>query len=186
MKTQQITKAQRATAYHEAGHTVMAYIVRRAFRRVSIVEEEDRLGHVLYAKWRADFDPDAVDEDRARRGLEKAIMTAQAGEVAEHIFTKRHNWQGARGDLQLETDLASYLISDMEDELPASLKWLRIRTRNQLLVPFYWRAVEDLAAALLEKKEMSSREARLIIQNSIRSHTKRQLATYLDLRKGQA
>lgn len=161
-------KQRRATAYHEAGHAVMAYVLGRPFRRVSITTDEDSLGHVLYRKWDKRFDPNTTDPERARLKIERAIMTAFAGHEAEFLFTGRRNHVGSRTDTEAGGRLATYIIDDWEIELPAFLKWLRIRTRNILNSPQHWRAVEDLAVALLEKEEMSVSEAQSVISQSFR------------------
>lgn len=156
-------KQRRATAYHEAGHAVAAYELRRGFRRISIVEDEDSLGSVLYRKWGEKFDPNVTEPGRARKLIEKAIMTALAGAEAEHVHTKRRNNAGGSSDSHSAVTLASYIIDDFEEELPAYIEWLRIRTRNILTTPANWRAVEFLAEALLEKEEMSAAAARKVI-----------------------
>jgi ATP-dependent Zn protease len=156
-------KERRATAYHEAGHAVVAFTLNRAFRRISIIQDEETLGHVLYRKWHKKFDPNGMEPDRARLPIEKAIMTAYAGHEAEYNFTGRHNHIGSDFDSRQAADFATYIIDDWEKELPAFLTWLRIRTRNILQAPAHWRAVEVLAEALLEKEEIGATEAKQII-----------------------
>lgn len=159
----------RATAYHEAGHAVAAFIVQRGFRKISILEDEETLGRVLYQKWRKDFDPSVIDPERARRQIEKAIVTAYAGGEAERRHTGRRNARGSRSDDETAVDLACYVIADWEEELTAFLRWLRIRSRNIVTVAQNWRAVEALAAALLDKGEVNVSEARDIIIRAMRA-----------------
>jgi hypothetical protein len=45
------------TAYHEAGHAVIAHLHKRPFGRVSIVEDEQSLGRIEGGKWRGIFTP---------------------------------------------------------------------------------------------------------------------------------
>jgi ATP-dependent Zn protease len=51
VKARKATKREEATAYHEAGHAVIAVAVRRPFRYVTISPSEDALGHVLHPPW---------------------------------------------------------------------------------------------------------------------------------------
>jgi hypothetical protein len=45
------------------------------------------------------------------------------------------------------------------------LEWLRIRAAQ--LIDRYWRQVEDVAAALLERQTLSGKELRQVIQQSL-------------------
>jgi hypothetical protein len=49
------------------------------------------------------------------------------------------------------------------------VSWLTIRTRNLLKLPQNWRAVEELAAALVEREEIGAAEAKGIIRRGARA-----------------
>lgn len=165
-----------ATAYHEAGHAIMAWYLNRKIKSVSILKNEDSLGRTNYKGWKAKIDTNEVSEERARPYIEKAILVGLAGEVAEHIYTGRHNWRGSSGDYDAALRLAMLLIHDLEDELPAYIKWLRLRARNILQVASHWHALKTLAEALLERKEMSGAEARETIFKSFEAAHQREAA----------
>ena len=163
-------KEHRATAYHEAGHAVAAFLLDRPFRRVSIIQDEEGHGHVLYRKFHKRFDPEyGSNPQKARFQIERAIITLMAGGEAERVHTGRRNNLGSSSDDETARDLATYIVPDWGDELVAYLKWLRIRTRNLLKSPRNWRAVEELAEALMEKGEMSAAEAKDTIIRGLRA-----------------
>ena len=43
------------TAYHEAGHVLLAYLLRKAFKYVTIEPDGDSLGYVLYYEFSESF-----------------------------------------------------------------------------------------------------------------------------------
>jgi hypothetical protein len=161
--------AGRAAAYHEAGHAVVAWLLDRSFRRVSIEEAEGEVGGALYRKWHNKFDPNHGDPKRARLQLEGAMMIALAGAEAERIHAGGRNNKGTGFDDELVTTLATFVIDERGEELPAFVNWLTIRTRNLLKLPQNWRAVEELAAALLERGEIGAAEAKGIIRRGARA-----------------
>ncbi len=153
-------------AYHEAGHAVVAYVLRRRFTNLSIIEDDDSLGHVSFAKHHPKFQPDVMSFDKARPQIEKRVMVSAAGDAAESLLTGRHNWLGARQDMENAHRMAGYLCGSPEEET-AYVRWLWIRTQNLLRHHVHWRAVEVLAAALIEQKRIGQKEARVIIRDAI-------------------
>ncbi len=156
-----------ATAHHEAGHAVAAYIAKRRFKHVSIEAIDDDLGHVLYEAWSKDFRPDSEVGFREQRRIEGAVFTAYAGHAAEAIFTGRESWSGSSTDRDNAFQLASYATGS-EEERDAYLKLMWIRARQRLRKPSNWRAVEALANALLRDRRVGYRRAREIIREAIR------------------
>ena len=157
------TKKLERIAYHEAGHAVAAFLVRRAFRYVTIKPGEDSLGHILFRKFSDSFRPDIeYDEHKLRPPLEKVIITGLAGHAAESIYAGRNNWVGSRKDFHNAVDYATYLIGEPK-ELEAYMKWLLIHTRNKLCHPMHWGAVKALAEELLKQDRIGYRKARKII-----------------------
>ncbi len=159
----------RRTAYHEAGHAVAAYVLRRRFTNLSIVEDEYTLGRVSFAKHHPKFQPDVMSFDESRSQIERDVMISAAGDAAEFLLSGRHDWRGAHQDTQNAHDMASYLCGDPEEET-AYVRWLWIRTQNLLRQPIHWRAIEVLAAALLEQERIGQKEARVIIRDAVSSY----------------
>ena len=85
-----------ATAYHEAGHAVVALALGRPVQRVSVLPDRVRLGHCEFKKGK--FRP---SED----WLEREILIALGGIAAEARFTGDYAWGGAARDLAALFDL---------------------------------------------------------------------------------
>jgi len=119
MKRKELEK----TAYHEAGHAVAAFEMKRSFRHVTIEPDEESLGHIMFTKFRDSFRPDIDSYSKIRNPLEKAIITALAGPIAEQIFSGRKNLIGAGGDFHNASEYADYLCGSRE-ESEAFIKWL--------------------------------------------------------------
>src|SRR5271163_2105137 len=86
-----------ATAYHEAGHAVVALILGRPVKRVSILPKHERLGVCEFGKGSV-----KPSEDR----LEREILIALGGIAAEARFTGNYSWDGAARDQQYVQRLA--------------------------------------------------------------------------------
>jgi hypothetical protein len=155
-----------ATAYHEAGHAVAAYLRNRRFTSVSIVAEHETLGQCVFGNQPGVIELDAESYRRTRDRIETLIMVALAGVLAECQLTGRHNWRGAHADLHDATDYASYVTGD-EQELNAYLRWLWERTRNLLSARPHWAAVKALAAELLASRRIGERRARQLIAGAL-------------------
>ena len=85
------------TAYHEAGHAVIALVLDRPVHRVSVLPNRERLGQCEFAKGR--FRP---SED----WLEREILIALAGFAAEARHTGTYGMEEARRDLRYVRRLA--------------------------------------------------------------------------------
>lgn len=153
----------RATAYHEAGHAVARLALGLSLGRVSIVSDAESNGHCVYALSRT-FHPDLANGQRMEAAVHRHIVAALAGESAEYVLRGRHNWGGASHDRRVAADLAAYVSGDGEEEA-ALLKWLDIKARN--LVRGRWRAVEAVAALLLDTKEASRAQVTATIQGAL-------------------
>lgn len=161
-KKKSVTKFQRA-AYHEAGHAVVSYVVKRRLSYCTIEPNPDNhtLGHCEYRNLAA-FKPDAVLTGRLRNQIEKLIIVLLAGAVAERLKFGRTYWRGSENDTTQAHDLAIYLCSE-DKEAGAFINWLWERTRNILEFRPHWAAVEAIADELMKSKYISERKARTII-----------------------
>ena len=166
-------------AYHEAGHAVAAFLMRRSFSYVTIKPDESSFGHIFYQKFRDSFNPDYVEDYKIRRPLEKAIITGLAGHVAEKIYSKQENYETSENDFHVAVDLASYLCGSNE-EIEAYIKWLYIRTKNMLEHPNNWCKVKAFAEELLDHRRIGYVKARKImkdaVENSFQEYRKRSRA----------
>ncbi len=139
-----------ATAYHEAGHAVMALALGRPVDRVSVRATTKELGICHFRK--PVFRP---SED----WVEREILIALAGLAAEALHTGDYAWEEADRDRQFALDLARERTGSakqaerLERRLLSKAEYLLSRPGN-------WRAVERLAAELLRLGEISGRAAR--------------------------
>lgn len=128
---------QRATAIHESGHAVMAYLLGRPFTSISVVEDGDSLGRVHSdppGEW---FRPDIEVNARTRTLIEDRVMICLAGAAAEEAWAVLQpdapdGWRdevnrAAAHDYSAAIDLASYVTDGDVPELEAYVEWLRQR-----------------------------------------------------------
>jgi hypothetical protein len=156
-------------AYHEAGHAVAAYLLRRAFRYVTIIPKEGSQGHVM-PRQRPGGQPYQLGDDVADgRRAERMIMVLLAGITAEAIRYGRRPPRWIR-----QSDIAQAIAWACCGAEPAVdpggpwcwIEWLFRRTRYLLEAPRAWVAVEALAHALLQASRLSGPQARRIIQEA--------------------
>jgi hypothetical protein len=162
----------KATAYHEAGHAVVAWKLGIAFKKVTIVREGDAAGHVKYRAKAVPFRIRAALEfgtltDRqqawAQWWAERHAVHCLAGMVAQRKFSPRsvRNYHD-EGDRESALTGLERLVPE-EDLL---LYWRIMRNRARRLIDRYWEAVEALAQELLKRMTLTGDEAVKIIQLS--------------------
>lgn len=120
----------KATAYHEAGHTVVAWRLGAGPRTVTIIPRGDVQGEMTQEIIDADLDFDGSDHIRNR--IERAIMIRLAGPIAQRHFMPRswRHWHGGP-DHAMAFDLA-FRVNGSQRAAKAHLKWLEIRTQDLL------------------------------------------------------
>jgi ATP-dependent Zn protease len=138
-----------ATAYHEAGHAVVALVLGRPVVRVTVVPDQKHAGLCEFRK--GTFRP-------SKDGLEREILIALGGMAAEARHTGDYAWDGAARDEQYVRTLATQRAGERRAErlqrrLLAKVKHLLAQEGN-------WRAVELIAAELLRVGTISGRAAR--------------------------
>ncbi len=138
------------TAYHEAGHAVVALALGRAIQRVSILPNETRLGACEIKKGAVK----PSDDD-----LETAMLVFLGGLAAEARFTGRYGWGGAAQDLQ---QVRAMCLSRAGNEKRADRLARRMLDKVEHLLeqPALWTATERIAAELLKATTISGRAAR--------------------------
>ena len=150
--------SERLTAFHEAGHAVMAELCGRLLTEVEILGDRDHTGSVqslaLHPK------PDAEAED-----IERHLRIVLAGTIAEMVVTGRESWDETSEDLDAAVRLAMQLVDDCEDVLPL-LGDLRVGVERDLRQ--HWPAVEMLAGELLDRKTLTGSEVRKLLAPYLR------------------
>jgi len=138
-----------ATAYHEAGHAVVALALDRPVHRVSVLPNRERLGQCEFRKGVVRPSDD---------WLEREILIALAGLAAEARHTGTYGYEEAERDLRYVRRLVLQRTSErqaerLERRLLAKVEYL-------LADEGHWRAVELIAAELLKHGVISGRAAR--------------------------
>lgn len=147
-----------ATAYHEAGHAVVALALDRPVHRVSVLPNRERLGQCEFGKGR--FRP---SED----WLEREILIALAGMAAEARHTGTYGWEEAERDLRYVRRLARQRTSERAVE--RFERRMLAKVENLLGDEGHWRAVELIAAELLKQGAISGRAARHLFDRGCES-----------------
>ena len=146
------------TAYHEAGHAVIALALGRPIHRVTICPDKELAGSCAFGK--PVFRP---SED----WLEREALIALAGLAAEARFSGEYELQGAARDRRYVASLALQRTGDvrkaerLERRLLAKVEHLLARDEN-------WSAVERIAAELLRAETISGRAARHLFEEACR------------------
>ena len=144
-----------ATAYHEAGHAVIAMGLGRSIQRVSILPKRESLGRCEFQTGRT-----RPSED----WLEREILISLAGLAAEARFTGEYLWDGAARDLQSVKRLAIQRVGERQAE--RLQKRLLAKVEHLLAQPETWRAVELIAAELLRCETISGRAAAHLFESA--------------------
>ncbi len=142
-----------ATAYHEAGHAVVALALGRPIHRVSVLPGGRFLGLCEFGK--AVFRP---SED----WLEREILIALGGLAAEARLTGDYAWDEADRDLQYVRELTVLRAGERQAERLE--RRLLSKAEHLLAREAHWRAVELIAAELLQRGVISGRAARHLFE----------------------
>ena len=145
------------TAYHEAGHAVIALCLDRPVHRVSVLPNRERLGQCEFGKGR--FKP---RED----ALEREILIALAGLAAEARHTGTYQMEEADRDLRYVRRLA--LERKSARAAPRYEERMLSKVEAMLADDATWRAVERIAAELLKHGVISGRAARHLFEQGCR------------------
>ncbi len=147
------------TAYHEAGHAVMALLLDRPVHRVSIEPNNQRLGACEFRK--GVFRP---SED----WLEQEMLISLGGVAAELILTGDFGRVEASADLLVLRKLAVGRAGDRRVEKLE--RRMLSKAQANLADQAAWQAIEWIAQALLHARTISGRAARHFFERACREH----------------
>jgi len=141
-----------ATAYHEAGHAVVALSLGRSVNKLTIVRNSLRLGAVNFGSRRT---------GRRQDYFETEAMILLAGIVSEARLTGKLNWNGARQDMfQLQKMISTRVVSERAAE--RLQRRLFDKTEHLVMQSGIWSAIEKIAHMLVQHRSLSGRSARHI------------------------
>ncbi len=149
------SKSLQSTAYHEAGHAVVAYWRHYPFRLVTIIPNKTRgsLGHVLFKKLRSFNSIEGDITPTLARRIEDNIVISFAGGIAQRKFHKRgFRRYHTSCDDQSAIDLA-FRLDGHKEAAEAYLHWLYIIAR--FLVDGHWKEIRAGATELIQHMTMS-------------------------------
>jgi ATP-dependent Zn protease len=132
----------RSIAYHESGHTVIALTQGCLVQAVAITPHAGE--QLLGGAWVV------FSKDKIRAATQRTMVTL-GGSIAQHAACPG----SARGDdvdMQIALDAAAYIASDPR----RFIEMMQLRTRK--LIDKHWRAVEAVAAALLDAGKLTGDE----------------------------
>jgi len=141
------TPGEIATAYHEAGHAVLALSLGRPVQRVSVLPNQLRMGVCELKKGTFRASKDA---------LETEALILLGGLAAEARKMGRYSWEAARQDLRQVRDLIVTRATTLK-QVERLERRLLDKTEHLLEQPGLWEAVDCIAQELLEKTTISGR-----------------------------
>jgi ATP-dependent Zn protease len=147
-----------ATAYHEAGHAVLALSLGRPIHRVSILPKQEYLGKCEFAPGQLRQSEDPVEQE---------ILIALAGLAAEAKYCGTYDRLGASRDLRIVRKLA--LTRASERAVERYERRMLAKAEYLLADEATWRAVETIAAELVKVGWLRGRAARHFFEQAQRS-----------------
>ena len=154
-----------ATAYHEAGHAVLAMVLGRPIHKVTIAPGQLQVGgvrlgacHIKKGRVKA-----------SRDWIEDEVLILLAGMVAESHFTGEYCTRGANQDLLAAKRLLQTRASN-ERQFERLLRRMLDRTEHELADDAHAAAVEQIAAELLARTTISGRSVQHIYEQALRAH----------------
>lgn len=148
----------RATAYHEAGHAIVAFVCGIPIRAISITGGKGFDGYVQRRTSKLEGRVSFDRSDRVRLTVERFARFGLAGGIAQRRYSPR-SWRHYHGqeDSEHVADLV-FSLCGSEDEADAWIKLLTIQT-NQI-VEIWWETISALAEHLLVVHSMTGVEFR--------------------------
>jgi hypothetical protein len=144
-----------ATAFHEAGHAVMALVLGRSVQKVTIAPGkllggDSRLGICEMKKGRSKQTKDALEDD---------CLILLAGMVAEARFTGQYCLEGAAQDLRAVARILRTRATS-ESQLARLQRRMLDKTEYLLDDDAHFRAVDSIARELVYKITIGGRAVR--------------------------
>lgn len=147
-----------ATAYHEAGHAVLALALGRPVQRVSILPNQLRLGLCEFKK--GSFRP-------THDAIETEILICLGGLAAEARQMGEYAWGGASADLRAVRGLTEMRAGSARQVARLERRMLD-KAEYLLDQPGHWEAVTAIAEELLKSTVISGRAAKHHFDEAVR------------------
>lgn len=154
----------RAAAFHEAGHAVAAVVLDVPFDGVSILPGAESLGRSIFSgvtlppDWFHSLSRDECDL------IERRIVVVLCGPEAERFSGERTGYQSIASDWGLVADLLKPLQLGAEG-IGNYHDWLKERARSVIDGAFNRRAIEAVAAALMERHTLPAGDVAQVVRD---------------------
>lgn len=161
------------SAYHEAGHAVVAYDQGVRVHGISVVPDEGRMGHIAIDTLHLNRLAVTFHNNKGARNrftMERHVMVLQGGHAAVRRLDSAgaelaRTAQGEGSDLNIAMGLVRAFATS-EREAEKYYQWLDARTEGILSSPMRWFQVRMLATALLEHRQLGTRKVREIVKEA--------------------
>lgn len=163
-----------ATAYHEAGHAVAAWLFGFQIKSASIIPDGDTLGCVVSNYRLPKLDEGGDVPERAIGRMHNRCIVLMAGAEAQRRF-RTTSYYGDSSDFEHVCNYLHLLYGP--HVVQAAVKFLSARTRQLFEGEQNWRLVEYVAEALLREKHLSGRQIKAAIIASYDKQFKRKMKT---------
>lgn len=147
------------TAYHEAGHAVMAHLCGQIVTKVEIIGDEEHTGSVSCLRY-LEEPRWGVDKNIPSVAIEARILCLVAGIAAENILTEDLSWREPQDDLDEAVRLALRVVGSCDRVLPLLNE---AREHAVDLLRRHWQAVEAIAGLLLIHRSLSRDQLRQVV-----------------------
>jgi hypothetical protein len=149
------------TAYHEAGHALLAFRFHIPIKEISIIEKGDSLGHVSSTH----LPQSLILGTYSNNIIEKYIMWCFSGLAAESIVTGKKNYVGASLDSESATELIIRNVGSSEQATQYSEEMWK-KTISWMKLPTNLNYLHLIAAILLQKKKLTKKDLKNIFKKS--------------------
>lgn len=150
-KRKQHEEDKKIVAYHEAGHSVLHFVLGESITRASIQSMNSGVGGVVFGE-------DTDSQFRTKEYYENRIMICYAGRVAESLKFKSVT-QGASSDIAQATALLYDYVAHLGYDTEFGLLNLDVLTEHQLMTDsHFFELMQKKSKELYEKTEKLMRE----------------------------
>jgi hypothetical protein len=150
-----------ATAYHEAGHAVIAYMLGYRPQCVTIVPTVDTAGRIIHPNPLDGFQVNPDSSDEARLRIESLITICFAGPIAQKRYNPR-SWRRVHGQWDYEKIAELGLrVCDSAEQASAFIRWREIVACD--MVRANWLRIQLVAGQLLDRGNLSHTDLEAII-----------------------
>ncbi|MCP4603801.1 MAG: hypothetical protein GY847_25335 [Proteobacteria bacterium] len=188
-----ITKRQRkryeTTAYHEAGHVILAHLLNLPkSKKVTIIPADEYYGKTSYVRARLTKSDEEeflsyLESPKARLKFEKQCIAKLAGPLAEKKYAGRLKTRLClQKDYEAAEKIACRICRDLGPSyckgVSAYLNWIEVLTKSHIENPSTWKKIERFAKILLEKGELKGNDLKLALIEVERTMNSKTIEAY--------